>query len=79
MDQPGSRRGHLLGALRRTAGSVVSAPRIAVVVGNPKPRSRTHEAALSLADRLGGADLVVDLADVAGELFDWSSSLVSGL
>lgn len=57
----------------------MSAPRVAVVVGNPKPLSRTHEAALTLADRLGGADLVVDLADVAGELFDPSSTRVAGL
>ncbi len=52
---------------------------VAVVVGNPKPRSRTHEAALTLAERLGGADLVVDLADHAGELFDWGSETVSDL
>ena len=57
---------------------LVGTARIAVVVGNPKPLSRTQEAALTLADRLGGADLVVDLADVAGELFDPSSSRVSG-
>ena len=53
--------------------------RVAVVVGNPKARSRTYEAALSLADRLGGADLVVDLADHAGELFDWGSETVGAL
>ena len=53
--------------------------RVAVVVGNPKPVSRTYEAALTLADRLGGADLVVDLADHAGELFDWSSPGVADL
>jgi FMN reductase len=57
----------------------VSARRVGVLVGNPKPRSRTHAAALALADRLGGADLVVDLADVAGELFDWSSTRVADL
>ena len=57
-------------------GRLVSAPRVAVVVGNPKPRSRTYEAALTLAERLGGADLVVDLADHTGELFDWSSPTV---
>lgn len=49
-------------------------PRLSVVVGNPKPRSRTLEAALLLADRLGGADLVVDLAEIAAELIDWPSS-----
>lgn len=56
-----------------------TSPRVAVVVGNPKPVSRTYEAALTLADRLGGADLVVDLADHAGELFDWSSKTVTEL
>jgi len=53
--------------------------RIAVVVGNPRPRSHTYESALVLADRLGGADLVVDLADHASELFDWGSETVSDL
>ena len=53
--------------------------RVAVVVGNPKPRSRTYESALSLADRLGGADLVVDLADHASDLFDWSAPRVTEL
>jgi FMN reductase len=49
------------------------------VVGNPKPRSRTYESALTLADRLGGADLVVDLADHASELFDWGAPRVTEL
>ncbi len=53
--------------------------RVAVVVGNPRPRSRTYDSALVLADRLGGADLVVDLADHASELFDWGSETVSDL
>ena len=53
--------------------------RVAVVVGNPRPRSRTYESAVTLADRLGGADLVVDLADHASELFDWSSETVGDL
>ncbi|GAA5109197.1 NAD(P)H-dependent oxidoreductase [Alloalcanivorax gelatiniphagus] len=59
--------------------STPPAARVAVVVGNPKPRSRTHESALTLADRLGGADLVVDLADHASELFDWGSETVGDL
>ncbi len=54
-------------------------PRVAVVVGNPKPVSRTYEAALTLAERLGGADLVVDLAEHTGELFDWSSPTINEL
>ena len=53
--------------------------RVAVLVGNPKPRSRTYESALTLADRLGGADLVIDLADHASELFDWTSETVDSL
>lgn len=53
--------------------------RVAVVVGNPKPRSRTYDSALALADRLGGADLVVDLADHTSELLDWSSEAVDQL
>ncbi len=53
--------------------------RVAVVVGNPRPRSRTYDAALALADRLGGADLVVDLADHAPELFDQGSTTVADL
>ena len=53
--------------------------RVAVVVGNPKPVSRTYEAALTLAERFGGADLVIDLADHTGELFDWSSSTINEL
>lgn len=59
--------------------STPASPRVAVVVGNPRPRSRTYDAALTLADRLGGADLVVDLADHAPELFDWSSETVRDL
>ena len=37
----------------------VLSARVAVVVGNPTPRSRTYESALVLADRLGGADMFV--------------------
>lgn len=56
-------------------------PRIAVVVGNPKPRSRTYEAALRLARRLGDAepDPVVDLCDVGPGLLDWHDPLVAKL
>ena len=57
----------------------VLSARVAVVVGNPTPRSRTYESALVLADRLGGADLVVDLADHASELFDLASPTVTDL
>ena len=53
----------------------------AVVVGNPKPASRTLEAALHVARELGGAEpeLVVDLATVGADLLDWSSERVGDL
>ena len=64
---------------QRRGDPITESARVAVLVGNPKPRSRTYESALSLADRLGGADLVVDLADHASELFDWTSETVESL
>ena len=55
--------------------------RVAVVVGNPKPRSRTHAAAVWLATELSGRapDLVVDLADLGPALLDWTDPEVAGL
>jgi len=53
--------------------------RIAVVTGNPKPASRTHDLAMSVAATLatlagssGSPPLDVDLAEHAPRLFDWS-------
>lgn len=56
-------------------------PRTAVVVGNPKPASRTLAAATLLTQELTGRepDLVVDLAVLGGELLDWSSQRVLDL
>lgn len=55
-------------------------PAVAVVVGNPKPASRTLTAATHVAERLAGpADLVVDLATLGAELLDWGSPAVSSL
>ena len=50
--------------------------RTGVVVGNPKPQSRTYQAALLLATQLTGADpdLVIDLADLGARLLDWSDA-----
>jgi FMN reductase len=51
---------------------------IAVVTGNPKPASRTHNVALAVADVVAAAlkepagRLAIDLADHASRLFDWS-------
>jgi FMN reductase len=67
--------------------------RIAVVTGNPKPASRTHGVALALADVLAAelappdtpaasataAHLVIDLAEHAPSLFDWSAAELSRL
>ena len=50
----------------------------AVVVGNPKPASRTLEAATKVAERLGGrpADLVLDLVELGPGLLGWGDEAV---
>ena len=55
--------------------------RTAVVVGNPKPASRTLAASTHLLRELTGTDpdLVVDLATVGPALLDWSSPEVADL
>jgi FMN reductase len=58
--------------------------RIAVVTGNPKPASRTHGVALAVASTLAPpgaaqAPLVVDLAEHASSLFDWSDAELTRL
>jgi FMN reductase len=60
--------------------------RIGVVVGNPKPQSRTLDVAVAVlraAAEAGGVvagdELVVDLAGVGPEVLDWSSERVRGL
>jgi FMN reductase len=53
---------------------------VAVVVGNPKPQSRTLAAATHLARELvGEPDLVVDLATLGPALLDWSDPTVTDL
>jgi FMN reductase len=58
---------------------------VAVVVGNPRARSRTLGVALAAADALAASldspteRLVVDLAEVAAELFDPGSATVTSL
>ena len=52
----------------------------AVVVGNPKPGSRTLAAALHVADRLGeGTPQVVDLASLGTSLLDGEDVAVQAL
>lgn len=50
--------------------------RAGVVVGNPKPASRTLHAAVHLAERLTGRtpDPVIDLATLGAALLDWSDA-----
>lgn len=57
------------------------APRVAVVVGNPRPRSRTRVTAELVAEALGDApaEVVVDLADVGPALLDWQDPTVDEL
>jgi FMN reductase len=63
-------------APNRSDGRIMTT--IAVVTGNPKPNSRTHGVALAVADALAketgeSADrLVIDLAEHAPRLFDWT-------
>ncbi len=54
---------------------------IAVVVGNPKARSRTYQAAHLVAERLAGrpADLSIDLTDLGPALLDWSDQGIADL
>jgi FMN reductase len=54
---------------------------LAVVVGNPKPQSRTHQAAHLVAERLTGtaADVSIDLTELGAALLDWSDSGVAAL
>jgi len=56
-------------------------PRVAVVVGNPSPGSRTLAAATWLAGELvdGEPDLVVDLATYGGAVLDRRDAEVTGL
>lgn len=55
--------------------------RTAVVVGNPKPFSRTLASAMRVARELSGQEpgLVVDLATLGASLLDWDDPIVSDL
>ena len=55
--------------------------RVSVVVGNPKPQSRTLAAASYLAKELTGQEpgQVVDLADTGPRLLDWQDELIPEL
>ena len=51
----------------------------AVVVGNPKPHSRTRQAAVNVAKELTGRepDLTLDLADLGPRLLEWGDPEVA--
>jgi FMN reductase len=53
--------------------------RIAVLVGNPKAKSRTLDAAILVARKLSGEQphLVVDLADLGSGLLEWGNETVT--
>jgi FMN reductase len=53
--------------------------RVAVVCGNPKPKSRTLEAALFVARQLTDAepDFVLDLVDIGPHLLGWGDSIAT--
>jgi|SRR5689334_10254602 len=53
--------------------------RVAVVCGNPKPKSRTLEAALFVAERLTGAApaVVLDLVDIGAHLLGWGDPVAA--
>lgn len=57
--------------------------KVSVLIGNPKPQSRTARIATTLAETLlapGTYELsVIDLADHAGRLFDWPSEKLAAL
>jgi FMN reductase len=50
-----------------------------VIVGNPKPRSRTFEAASLVAERITGAtpDRQIDLTEFGAGLLDWADAAVN--
>jgi FMN reductase len=52
---------------------------VAVVVGNPKPRSRTFHAAELVAEKVSGRapDLKLDLVDLGPALLDWNDPTVA--
>ena len=52
---------------------------LVVVVGNPKPRSRTLHAATLVAEKLTGRapDIALDLVDLGPRLLDWTDEEVA--
>jgi FMN reductase len=61
-----------------SAGPVTVDPTAVVVVGNPRPASRTRMAAEMVAERLTGAppDTVIELAELGPALLGWGDPTV---
>jgi FMN reductase len=57
----------------------MSVPTVGVVVGNPKPQSRTYAAARYVASELAGTapDVVIDVVDLGAGLLGWSDAAVA--
>lgn len=57
--------------------------KVSIIVGNPKPGSRTLKVAEKLVEKLFGADEpqveIIDLADHADEIFTWPSEGMAAL
>ena len=51
----------------------------AVVVGNPKPKSRTRDAGILMARKLAGAepDIVLDSVDLGPALLEFGNGMVA--
>jgi FMN reductase len=52
----------------------MSEARIVVLVGNPKPGSRTRDAAERLARGLGNRSIVIELSNFGAALLDWTNA-----
>ena len=83
MGAPRPCRGQCLGSVRSagTAQAGVGIVTTAVVVGNPKPGSRTLGAATYVAAELSGSEpeLIVDLATLGSTILDWGDEHVNDL
>src|SRR5689334_4863151 len=71
--QPG---GHSRSTCPQTRNRLMST---AIVVGNPKPQSRTYRAAGLVMEKLTGRepDLAIDLVDLGAGLLDWRDATVA--
>ena len=67
---------------KRPALALAGNPRIVGLVGNPRPRSRTHRMVSAVAEAFAAAsggrvETIVDLADLMPSLFDFGSATLA--